>query len=449
MTLHTRGLVRLIAYSLALALVLSGFLAESRIENVNLKAERRREARRAYQSFLLSLETLDAALLKTTAAQTPAMVASLASEAAGEAESAGASLLSLPGAALGKGETAAFLNRTADFTRAAARDAGRGKLPDAETKKTLMALREGTKGLLSSFSELSAYIYGEGCFEDPPEALTPEELAEKSEGSFAGTLLRANGDLPGIPEADYDGKYAASLSSRKPEALSLPEVAMEEARERAAGLFGLPREALTPAGESEGEIPGYEFTWEDGGETRIRLSKNGGRLLFFSAGEKAGNGEALSPGDAAKKGGELLEKAGYAGLEPGVTRKEGEILYIEYAPGQNGARLYPDRIILGLSLSGGELLYLDASEYLARHRERDLPASFGEEAAAPSLPEGFSPGEVRTALIASEGGREIPCFEVRTADRDGNGFLVYLNAETGEEEKILLISEEDGCFRTY
>ena len=128
------------ALSLALALVLSGFLAESRIENVNLKAERRREARRAYQSFLLSLETLDAALLKTTAAQTPAMVASLASEAAGEAETAGASLLSLPGAALGKGETAAFLNRTADFTRAAARDAGRGKLPDAETKKTLPKL---------------------------------------------------------------------------------------------------------------------------------------------------------------------------------------------------------------------------------------------------------------------------------------------------------------------
>ena len=49
-------------------------------------------------------------------------------------------------------------------------------------------------------------------------------------------------------------------------------------------------------------------------------------------------------------------------------------------------------------------------------------------------------------IILQQAGLE---FEIRTADRDGNGFLCYLNAESGEEEKILLISEEDGCFLTY
>ena len=72
MTLRTRGVVRLISYFTALVLVLSGFLIESRRETAALKAEARRGSRRAYQELVASLEVLDASLLKTTAARTPA-----------------------------------------------------------------------------------------------------------------------------------------------------------------------------------------------------------------------------------------------------------------------------------------------------------------------------------------------------------------------------------------
>ncbi|MBO4407030.1 MAG: hypothetical protein J5849_04950, partial [Clostridia bacterium] len=78
MCLRTRGIVRLISYFTALVLVLSGFLYRAAAEKEALQETRRREARRAYQELLASLEEMDAALLKFSASSSPSMLVSLA-----------------------------------------------------------------------------------------------------------------------------------------------------------------------------------------------------------------------------------------------------------------------------------------------------------------------------------------------------------------------------------
>ncbi len=442
MTLRTRGVVRLISYFTALVLVLSGFLIESRRETAALKAEARRGSRRAYQELVASLEVLDASLLKTTAARTPAMIGKLASEAARRAGIAAARLAELPGTGRGSDRIVDYLNRAAEKTGQIADAAARGKLPGEKERKELASLRAISGEILSSFSERAAYIYEETFFDDLPEEADPDSLPETAKGSFAGAVSALNGEFPGPDGAgkESSGKQAA--------ALELPEVNEEEAREYAASLFGLPREAAIPAGEGGEEIPYYEFHTENGETGTIRVAKNGGKLLSYAVSGETG-GSRLSPGEAVKEAKAFLKKAGYGGAAEGVMRRESGVLYVSFAPEQNGARLYPDEIRLGVSLEDGRIVAADASGFLRSHRERELPDSFGEAYEPPELADGFRCVGSRPALIAAESGEETPCFEIRTADRDGNGFLCYLNAESGEEEKILLISEEDGCFLTY
>ena len=47
-------------------------------------------------------------------------------------------------------------------------------------------------------------------------------------------------------------------------------------------------------------------------------------------------------------------------------------------------------------------------------------------------------------LIPSEGMNEIFCYEVSCIGKEGRNILVYINAETGEEERILLLDIGSG-----
>lgn len=51
------------------------------------------------------------------------------------------------------------------------------------------------------------------------------------------------------------------------------------------------------------------------------------------------------------------------------------------------------------------------------------------------------------AVIPSEGLREIACYEFSCIGRDDEQVLVYVNIETGEEEQILILLQDDtGCW---
>jgi uncharacterized protein YpmB len=74
------------------------------------------------------------------------------------------------------------------------------------------------------------------------------------------------------------------------------------------------------------------------------------------------------------------------------------------------------------------------------HKERNIsPPTFPESEARKLISPTLAVEDVQTCVIPSSGLNERYCYEYKTKDKDGSNVLVYINAENGKEEQILLL----------
>ena len=119
--------------------------------------------------------------------------------------------------------------------------------------------------------------------------------------------------------------------------------------------------------------------------------------------------------------------------------KQQGILTINYAYEQNGVTMYPDLIKVKVALDNGEILGVETTGYLNSHEERTLPkVKITKEEAAKTINKNLEINATSLAIIPTEFKTELLCWEFK-GKVDDTEFLVYINAETGREEDILVI----------
>jgi hypothetical protein len=78
------------------------------------------------------------------------------------------------------------------------------------------------------------------------------------------------------------------------------------------------------------------------------------------------------------------------------------------------------------------------------HRARDLPQPAVSEAeAAGQVGPGLEIVSQRLALVPRPGGEEVFCREFTCVNASGEHFVVCVDAMTGEQEKILILLEDE------
>ena len=125
--------------------------------------------------------------------------------------------------------------------------------------------------------------------------------------------------------------------------------------------------------------------------------------------------------------------------------RSNNVATINYAYVQNGVTMYSDLIKVKIALDNGDIIGFESRGYLMSHKQRDIPQNLISEAAAKAK---INPHlTIRTssmAMIPLESKREVLCYAFQGSFDDQN-FIIYINAATGKEEKILmLIESEDG-----
>ena len=119
--------------------------------------------------------------------------------------------------------------------------------------------------------------------------------------------------------------------------------------------------------------------------------------------------------------------------------KENGIMTINYAYSQNDVTIYPDLIKLKVSLENGEILGIETSGYLNSHTTREIKTpKISKESAKKTITKELSIESEGLAIIPTEWNTEILCWEFKGKVED-NEFLVYINANNGKEENILVI----------
>ena len=261
-----------------------------------------------------------------------------------------------------------------------------------------------------------------------------------------------------LPVMVYDGPFSDHIAKRAP-ATSGPPVAREEAQRRLATYIpNADTYRVTGMTEVNGNLPAYSFQLVPAAGTpatagagtgtaytaSVDVTRNGGYLAQYLNSRMVGK-PAIDLNRAKTLGLEYLDRIGYAGMVATYGQVQDGMATIAYAYRENGVLVYPDQIKVKVALDNGEILAVDAEQYLMSHHPRTLgtPKVSAEEATAAVRPE-LQVQRTQLTLIPDQAGTgEILTYEFLTTYGQET-FLVYISADTGEEEQILQQVQTDG-----
>lgn len=240
----------------------------------------------------------------------------------------------------------------------------------------------------------------------------------------------------------YDGAFSEHLTSSEPKMILGSEISEEEAKNKVKEFLGEENVIeITMLGQGQNtDIQSYNFAvkTKDEENTTVAISKIGGYVLYSNCNRDV-NEEKINYDEANKKGKEFLQKEGFSNMQETYYLNENGIVTINYAYSQNDIIMYPDLIKLKIALDNGEIMGIETSEYLSNHTEREIQKELITiEKAKQRLNPNLEIMSSRLAIIPTEFKTEILCYEFK-GKIENTEFIVYINAENGNEEDILVV----------
>lgn len=241
----------------------------------------------------------------------------------------------------------------------------------------------------------------------------------------------------------YDGAFSEHLTGQEKKGLTGDDIEEDRAKQIAEEFVGKDKiKEISNLGFSENAtIPVYDFsiTSHDNVTSNISISKKGGHIVYINTNRDV-NSEIISQEEADNKGKEFLASKGFKDMKETYYLKQEGIVTINYAATQEGVVMYPDLIKVKVALDNGEILGMETTGYLNNHTNRNIGnIKVDKEEAKKSLNKDLQIESEGLAIIPTEWKSEILCYEFKGKVEDRE-FLVYINAENGREEDILIIT---------
>ena len=242
----------------------------------------------------------------------------------------------------------------------------------------------------------------------------------------------------------YDGAFSEHLTSSEKKGLTGNDIEEEEAKKKVEEILkGKNIQEVSSLGLSENAtIPVYDFSVKTNNDENINISisKKGGHLVYMNSNREV-SAEIISQEEADQKGKEYLNNIGFPNMKETYYLKQEGIVTINYAATQENVVMYPDLIKVKVALDDGEILGIETSGYLDNHIERNISnVKITKDEAKKSLNKDIQIESEGLAVIPTEWQSEILCYEFKGKIEDQE-FLVYINAENGREEDILIIKD--------
>lgn len=343
--------------------------------------------------------------------------------------------------------TSKFLNQVSDYSYSLSRKNISGESLSEEDLKNIKELHTYSVELENTLNQLSTDL-NDG-------RIKWGELTNEGTKAFATQVSTITSDSFSSVEENfheysgliYDGAFSEHLTSAEKKGLTGDDIDEEKAKQIVNDFYGSDKiEQITSNGYTENaEIPSFDFTvnMKDKNTANISVSKKGGHIIFSNY-NKTVNAETISQEKADEIGKDFLTKHGYENMKETYYLKQNGIVTINYAYSQtagNGENIviYPDLIKLKIALDDGSVLGIETSGYLNSHYQRTTNQNIiSKEKAKEVLNKDLQIESENLAIIPTEWKTEVLCWEFK-GKVDDNEFLVYINAETGKEEDILVI----------
>lgn len=389
----------------------------------------------AYGELTDDLYELENTLSKLLAVSSPSQYVLLLDEVWRLSGSAVSNMSHMPVSHVDTAELNQFIVRLGDYAHALTKKAVRGGMITEEDSENIAKLRDSCASLAAEHEQkLSA---GE-----IPTGGEDVYFVQSEENEY-----KDSDDIAQFPTLIYDGPFSESSEKLQPMGVSGAEVDQGTAEQRAERITGLD---MTFAGENQGQIPAYDFSFSDdsGNWAEASITKQGGMLLYYMS-AASGNAEGKPDEETGRKYRDTaqakLNELGYENMQSTYAQYYGGVAVINFAAAQDGVILYSDLVKVWVDRENNRVCGIDARNYLFSHRPRELsqPAVSREEAQS-MLSANLTVQSHAMALIPVTPETEVLCHEFKcTLGEDS--YILYVNAANGQEEQIFkIIDSEDG-----
>ena len=396
----------------------------------------------AFYELVNYVDNVESYLAKSLISKTPEHGAETLTNVWREANLAQAYLARLPIESQELENTEKFLNQVSDYSYSLSRKNIYKEGLNDEDLKNLKELHSYSQELENTLNQLSEDISS--------GRIKWGELAKKGSNAFATQVTNISKESFSNVEENfqrysgliYDGAFSEHITNGEVKALTGEEIDENKAEQKAKEFYGEENiKEISKLGYSENAtIPSYDFSIQtnDDIHVNISISKKGGNIVYLNS-DRNVNTEIISQEEANDIGKKYLDKKGFKNMKETYYLKQEGIVTINYAATQNDVVLYPDLIKVKVALDNGEILGLEATGYLSNHTERDLSnIKISKEEAKNNLNTDLEIKSEGLAIIPTEWKTELLCYEFK-GTVDEKEFLVYINAENGREEDILVI----------
>ena len=241
----------------------------------------------------------------------------------------------------------------------------------------------------------------------------------------------------------YDGAFSEHITSSEKKGLTGQDIDEEIAKQKVQEFIGKDniKEIKSNGFVENGDIAVYRFEMvtNENQTIGISISKKGGHVVYINYNRDVKE-EKISPEDAIERGKKYLQQKGFENMQQTYYLKEDGFITVNYAYVQQNVIMYPDLIKVKIALDNGEIIGLESTGYLNCHYERKIPENkISIEEARKSLTNKIQITSEKLAVIPTEWNTEVFCYEFK-GKIDNIDFIAYINAETGEEEDILIIT---------
>ena len=423
--------------NVALAALLAGVLAFSSAQTLRLnEANARLNAvvQKAFYETCELTEGMSVNFRKLLVAGETGQMQALLNETALQTQGALSNLALLPLGQETVSATLKFINQAGDFASALSVRLGNGGEMTPEDYAALERLSETAAAFSVRMGRLlDRYEGGEAVF-DISEDGTGEE-----------SLYPITGPATDYPALLYDGPFSDGRTDGEFKLLAgLAQVDEAAARQALIAFVGQQAADVRFTGESEIPVDCYEYALRLGDYSlSAGVTRAGGQLLYLLC-DSAVEDVNLTDRQAVDAARAFLLSRGYGEMEMSYSSRFGGIMTVNFAAVQNGVVLYPDLVKVQVSMADGAIIGLEAANYLMNHvpRALELPA-LTEQDAAQRIGGALTPVATRLCVIP-ENTEEYLCYEV-TATSGSDTFLVYIDAMSGIERRLMqVISDDNG-----
>ncbi|MEX1030977.1 MAG: germination protein YpeB [Paenibacillaceae bacterium] len=345
-------------------------------------------------------------------------------------------------------ETEEFLDKIANFSyRTSIRDLTKEPLSDKENK-TLITLYSRSKQLSKQLDSIQTEVLNQSLRWMDVEIALASDKNMKNNSIIDGFKVMDK-EVSGYGEVEWGPSVQSLYEKRSVQALSGPVMDEKKIRRKASAFIKdvTPDQWLVTENGKGTEYNSYSVSVEkkNGNVLSMDYTKRGGKLLWY-INPRGVQQEMLSLDQAREKAEIYLQQNNYKLLTPVNYDHYDKVTSITFAVKEDGIVYYPKKVTVRVAMDNGDIVGLQAQDYVFESPKKtlDTPKMTLEEASKLLNP-AFRKLTSNLSYIENELNQEVLCYEFTGAIHEAH-YRIFLNADTGAEEKIETIEPLEAAF---